>query len=379
MVTSRAYPGLERKPGGPDNWVEAAGGLPDYIERIAKHLHYEQGMTISHAIATAVNTVKRWARKGGVVKYGDPNNMHVTTITAAQAAKAVAEWEAKKARGSGATRRRGRISLSSPQQGAFVDLAVLAERANRIEDPAMRGEARMRILDMAGTTPEIIDLALTKDGRKSYKRRGKWKHGFIPVDQEARTAKAKGSPIAMKRITRLFGGKSASARKRDVKPATLGRQIGIEAKEGTGTERVQRVAQARNLKARDATRSQKVVPQQLEVSRGRRPDKRSTIRWEDIKDTDKVVRNGKRYVLTTFGGRQSLTEWTGPEDQVDVDAPDKRDKEMRTLSTKDVTEMTTAQLRRMLELPGQSQQVRDLLNKELRRKTRLGLVGGKRR
>jgi hypothetical protein len=90
---SRIYPGLERKPGGPDNWVEAAGGLPDYIERIAKHLHYEQGFTIAHAIATAVNTVKRWARGGAVVEGGKNN---VTAKTQALAAKALAEWNAKK-------------------------------------------------------------------------------------------------------------------------------------------------------------------------------------------------------------------------------------------------------------------------------------------
>jgi hypothetical protein len=30
---------LERKPGGPDNWIERQGGLPNYIERIAVHLH----------------------------------------------------------------------------------------------------------------------------------------------------------------------------------------------------------------------------------------------------------------------------------------------------------------------------------------------------
>jgi hypothetical protein len=353
MVSSKVYPSLERKPGGPDNWVEAVGGLPPYIERIAKHLHYERGFTISHAIATAKNTVERWARKGKVVKWRDPSNNHVTTITAAQAAKDVALWNTKLARyhamragGSAASRGRGRISLSSPQQGASVELAVLVERANRIEDPTMRGEARMRLLDLAvsaqsrqaafqagATMPDksfpirnadelkkairlcgnakdpaaakrhiisraralgltsmipdswkvdlanaysllealtskgVIDLALTKDGRKSYKNRGRWRHGFIPVDQEAKVSKAKGSPIAMKRIQRLFSGtgRSKSAKKRDVKPAEVGRQIGIEAKEGTGTERVRRVAQARHLEARDATRTQKVKPQQLEV------------------------------------------------------------------------------------------------------------------
>jgi hypothetical protein len=81
MVSSRVYPGLERKPGGPDNWVEKVGGLPSFIERIAKHLHYEEGMSISHAIATAVSQCKKNCAKGNV-----------------KACKAIVQWEAKKAR-----------------------------------------------------------------------------------------------------------------------------------------------------------------------------------------------------------------------------------------------------------------------------------------
>lgn len=93
-VKSSAYPGLERKPGGPDNWVEQTGGLPKYIERIAKHLHYEQGYTIGRAIATAVETCRRWA-KGGTVR---ANGGHkVTAKTQAQAAAAIAAWEKNKA------------------------------------------------------------------------------------------------------------------------------------------------------------------------------------------------------------------------------------------------------------------------------------------
>lgn len=80
MVSSKVYPDLERKPGGPDNWVEKAGGLPDFIERIAKHLHYEKAMSISHAIATAVSQCKKNCAKGN-----------------AQACSAIAEWEKKKA------------------------------------------------------------------------------------------------------------------------------------------------------------------------------------------------------------------------------------------------------------------------------------------
>lgn len=87
-VKSSVYPSLERKP-GKQNWVDRAGGLPSYIERIAKHLHYEKGMSIGQAIASAVNTVKRWARGGG----------GVSAETQAKAQKALAEWERKKAKG----------------------------------------------------------------------------------------------------------------------------------------------------------------------------------------------------------------------------------------------------------------------------------------
>lgn len=81
MVSSRVYPDLERKPGGPDNWVEKAGGLPDFIERIAKHLHYEKGFTISHAIATAVSQCKKNCAKGNQ-----------------KACRAIVQWERKKAK-----------------------------------------------------------------------------------------------------------------------------------------------------------------------------------------------------------------------------------------------------------------------------------------
>ena len=109
-VSSRVYPGLERKAGGPDNWVEQEGNLPPYIERIAKHLHYEQGRAISAAIATAINTVKRWARGGTVTKTG--TTQRVTKATQAKAAKALADLKrmqaAARARPNKPGRRSGR-------------------------------------------------------------------------------------------------------------------------------------------------------------------------------------------------------------------------------------------------------------------------------
>lgn len=82
------YPTLERAPGKKDNWVEQTGGLPPYIDKIARHLHYERGMPIGRAIATAVSRCRLWAAGGDGVK----------ADTQAKAAKALAQWEAKKAK-----------------------------------------------------------------------------------------------------------------------------------------------------------------------------------------------------------------------------------------------------------------------------------------
>ena len=83
---SSVHRDLDRSP--KKNWVEKAGGLPNYIERIAKHIHADSGLTISHAIAAAIEQVKKWASGAG----------NVTPATRAKAAKAVAQWEALKAK-----------------------------------------------------------------------------------------------------------------------------------------------------------------------------------------------------------------------------------------------------------------------------------------
>lgn len=78
--SSRTHPDLPNKPGGPDNWVEKVGGLPDFIKRVAKHIFYDSpGMTVSHAIAAAVEQCKKWAAKGNP-----------------KAIAAIAQWEAKR-------------------------------------------------------------------------------------------------------------------------------------------------------------------------------------------------------------------------------------------------------------------------------------------
>ena len=61
--------------------MEAAGGLPDFIERIAKHIHYGSGKPISTSIAIAISQCKKNCAKGNP-----------------KACKAIAEWEALKAK-----------------------------------------------------------------------------------------------------------------------------------------------------------------------------------------------------------------------------------------------------------------------------------------
>lgn len=77
--SSKIHPSLDRKP-GVSNWVDQEGDLPDYIDRIAKHIHSDSKLSRSHAIAAAVNRVKELAAKGNP-----------------QAIAALASWERKKA------------------------------------------------------------------------------------------------------------------------------------------------------------------------------------------------------------------------------------------------------------------------------------------
>lgn len=77
---------LDRSP--KKNWVENAGQLPAYIREIATSLESKRGMDLSRAIATAISRCKVWAAGGGDVR---PD-------TRAKAQRAIADWNALKAR-----------------------------------------------------------------------------------------------------------------------------------------------------------------------------------------------------------------------------------------------------------------------------------------
>lgn len=116
-------PGLEKKKGANDNWVErtGAGGhgqLPAYIQHVALAIKKKRGMDTSRSIAIAIGTVKRWARGEGNV---DEN-------TKAAATKAVAEWEAMKAKAHADDGKK--LSLDTEIDEDALELAVFSNSAH---------------------------------------------------------------------------------------------------------------------------------------------------------------------------------------------------------------------------------------------------------
>jgi len=91
-----------RRDGNGENWIErtTTGHLPTFVRRVADHL-MAKGMTESHAIAVAVNVIKKWCRGGAGGNPADglnwPRTQRVTAKTRAQGCRDLAHWEAKRA------------------------------------------------------------------------------------------------------------------------------------------------------------------------------------------------------------------------------------------------------------------------------------------
>lgn len=80
---------LAKTPGKKDNWIEAVGGeLPEYICEVARSIHRKRGVPTSQAISIAIGVMKNWASGRG----------DVNADTRAKAGKAIAQWEALKAK-----------------------------------------------------------------------------------------------------------------------------------------------------------------------------------------------------------------------------------------------------------------------------------------
>jgi len=80
---------LAKTPGKKDSWIENVGGeLPEYICEVARSIHRKRGVPTSQAISIAIGVMKNWASGRG----------DVNADTRAKAGKAIAQWEALKAK-----------------------------------------------------------------------------------------------------------------------------------------------------------------------------------------------------------------------------------------------------------------------------------------
>ena len=119
LLLASSSASLADAPGDQDNWIERTGPggrkgeLPAYVRKLARGI-MKSGKTKSQAIAIAISRIKVWA--GG----GDD----VDADTRAKAAKALAEWEALKAKNAAkqvvkASRNDGSEYLLLSQVGSF--------------------------------------------------------------------------------------------------------------------------------------------------------------------------------------------------------------------------------------------------------------------
>lgn len=236
-------------------------------------------------------------------------------------------------------------------EGTDLNVLDLAERAKSIADPELRKEVMTK----------VVDLAMTKDGRQSYKNQGKWGHGFVPLDEAAKKSKAKGSPIAMKRMNRLFGG--AKRRQKEAAAKDHSGPPSVKA-EGGNTVTASRATLLRGAKTSDIKRSQRVKNSQFEKNKVGRVDARASRPWDEVPADAKVVRNGKRYVVSRFGDEQVLTEWTGGV----VEGETKNTTKYASLTAADAADLSTGELRKILKDPKMSKQARQVAYKALQDK-----------
>lgn len=156
------------KPGGPGLFHDKSSQLPAYIQNVAKALE-RSGKPESQAIQIAIGTVKRWAAGGG----------SVSPEVRAAAAKAVAEWEALKAKARAKPNAGGGASLSNPYGEASRKKA--AERGFAMPD----GSYPIRSVDELHKAVQAYGRAKDKAAVKKHiiKRARELKAaGTIPQD-----------------------------------------------------------------------------------------------------------------------------------------------------------------------------------------------------
>lgn len=111
LIVAFAGCSLDESPGS--NWVQNAGGLPEYICEIARAIK-KTGKTTSSAISIAVSRCRVWATGKGVDK-----------DTQGKAAKAIAEWDAKRAKSKAKTAAKDAVKASADFDLSDTDLLTI--------------------------------------------------------------------------------------------------------------------------------------------------------------------------------------------------------------------------------------------------------------
>jgi hypothetical protein len=124
LIVAFAGCSLDDSPGS--NWVQGVGGLPSFICEIARAIK-RTGKSTQNAIQIAVSRVKVWASGKGVSK-----------DTQAKAAKAVAEWEAKKAKSKAKTKAKDTVKASVIDDISDADLLRIVQFEPKCELSAVQ-------------------------------------------------------------------------------------------------------------------------------------------------------------------------------------------------------------------------------------------------
>lgn len=191
-------------PGGPGLFHMKGAQLPAYIQHVANELK-KKGKTESQAVSMAIGIIKNWAHghdgKGG----------KVSAQVQAAAQKALAEWNALRAKAKATPNKGGSKSMSTSEKRELLSI-LLADGATP--------EQAARAIRLAAT-PKHERAA----GRRALAKKGHaLPDGSFPIPNKAYLKKAK------KAIGRASPSKKAKVRRLIKKRA---RQLGVKASEAT--------------------------------------------------------------------------------------------------------------------------------------------------
>jgi hypothetical protein len=119
------------EPGGRQNWVDKAGGMPPFLRAVA-HALIRAGHTEAQAIQIAIGRIKAWARGGG----------NVSAKTRAKAASVVAWWESHTAGGKGLAEALDLLTKFDPSEARAANGTWTAGGSGGSGGPAKGGAVR---------------------------------------------------------------------------------------------------------------------------------------------------------------------------------------------------------------------------------------------